>query len=108
MFGGNYLSYSYLAQPFFIFGQPYGLNRIAAFLAAAGLCIALYYFLHATRIGRALRAVAIDPTAAAIVGVDVVSASALAFALGGAVAPPAAPCSASFSPLTHRSGSSSR
>jgi branched-chain amino acid transport system permease protein len=86
VFGGNYLSYSYLAQPFFIFGQPYGLNRIAAFIAAVILCAALYYFLHATRTGRALRAVAIDPTAAAIVGVDVISASALAFALGGAVA----------------------
>ena len=35
MFGGEFLTYSYLAQPFVIFGQPYALNRIAAFLCAA-------------------------------------------------------------------------
>ena len=85
VFGSTYLTYSYLAQPFFIFGRPYGLNRIVAFLAAAVLCIGLYWLLHRTRIGRALRAVSIDPTAASIVGVDVTSACALAFALGGAV-----------------------
>jgi branched-chain amino acid transport system permease protein len=85
VFGGNYLSYSYLAHPYFIFGQPYGLNRIAAFLASAALCIGLYWWLHGTRTGRALRAVSVDPTAASIVGINVAQASALAFALGGAV-----------------------
>lgn len=85
VFGGNYLSYSYLAQPFFIFGQPYGLNRIAAFLASAVICIGLYWWLHGTRLGRSLRAVSVDPTAASIVGINVSQASALAFALGGAV-----------------------
>ena len=85
VFGGNYLSYSYLAQPYFILGQPYGLNRIAAFLGSAALCIGLYWWLHGTRVGRALRAVSVDPTAASIVGINVTQASALAFALGGAV-----------------------
>lgn len=86
VFGSQYLNYSYLAQPFFIFGQPYGLNRIVAFLGSIVLCGGLYAWLHGTRTGRALRAVAVDPTAAAIVGINVKQASALAFALGGAVA----------------------
>jgi branched-chain amino acid transport system permease protein len=85
VFGGNYLSYSYLARPYFIFGQPYGLNRIVAFLASAALCVGLYWWLHGTRPGRALRAVSVDPTAASIVGINVARASALAFALGGAI-----------------------
>ena len=85
VFGGQFLSYSYLARPYFIFGQPYGLNRIVAFFASVILCAGLYVWLHQTRLGRALRAVSVDPTAAAIVGIDVRRASALAFALGGAV-----------------------
>ena len=34
VFGGEILTYSYLARPFVIFGQPYALNRIVAFLCA--------------------------------------------------------------------------
>ena len=40
IFGGEYLDYSYLSQPIFIFGERYGLNRVVAFLAAAALCAA--------------------------------------------------------------------
>jgi branched-chain amino acid transport system permease protein len=41
--------------------------------------------LHKTRAGLALRAVAVNPTAAGLVSINVARASALAFALGGAV-----------------------
>lgn len=85
VFGGDYLSYSYLAEPFFIFGQPYGLNRIAAFLGSAALCAGLYLWLHRTRAGLALRAVSVNPAAAGLVSINVAQASAFAFALGGAV-----------------------
>jgi branched-chain amino acid transport system permease protein len=85
LFGGDYLSYSYLAQPFVILGQPYGLNRIAAFLGSAVLCIGLYVWLHRTRAGLSLRAIAVNPSAASLVSINVASASAMAFALGGAV-----------------------
>lgn len=85
VFGGDYLSYSYLAEPYVILGQPYGLNRIAAFLGAAVLCIGLYVWMHRTRAGLALRAVAVNPAAAGLVSINVLRASALAFALGGAV-----------------------
>jgi branched-chain amino acid transport system permease protein len=85
VFGGEMLTYSYLARPFVILGEPYALNRIAAFLGSVLLCACLYVWLHWTRAGLSLRAVAVNPAAAALVGIDVERAAAMAFALGGAV-----------------------
>jgi branched-chain amino acid transport system permease protein len=85
IFGGEMLTYSYLARPFVIFGEPYALNRIAAFFGSAILAICLYVWLHWTRAGLSLRAVAVNPAAAALVSINVERASAMAFALGGAV-----------------------
>jgi branched-chain amino acid transport system permease protein len=85
IFGGEYLDYSYLAQPVFIFGEPYGLNRVVAFVASVVLCAGLYLWLHKTRAGLALRAVSVNPSASGLVAINVARTSALAFALGGAV-----------------------
>ena len=85
VFGGEMLSYSYLARPFQIFGEPYALNRIMAFLASALLALFLYLWLHWTRAGLALRAVAVNPSAAELVSINVDRAAAMAFALGGAI-----------------------
>jgi branched-chain amino acid transport system permease protein len=85
VFGGEMLTYSYLARPFVILGEPYALNRIAAFLGSVILCVCLYVWLHWTRAGLSLRAVAVNPSAAALVSINVARASAMAFALGGAV-----------------------
>jgi branched-subunit amino acid ABC-type transport system permease component len=75
IFGGEYLDYSYLAQPIFIFGERYGLNRVVAFLASAALCAGLYLWLHKTRAGLALRAVSVNPGAASLVSINVARAS---------------------------------
>ncbi len=83
--GGEMLSYSYLARPFVILGEPYALNRIVAFLGSLVLAGCLYGWLHWTRAGLSLRAVAVNPGAAALVSINVERASAMAFALGGAV-----------------------
>jgi branched-chain amino acid transport system permease protein len=85
VFGGEYLSYSYLARPIFILGEPYGLNRVAAFIGSITLCLGLYLWLHRTRAGLALRAVSVNPAAAGLVSINVTRASAMAFALGGAI-----------------------
>lgn len=85
VFGGEYFSYSYLATAYTILGEAYGLNRIAAFLAALILCAGLVAWLNYTRTGMSLRAVAVDPVSAGLVGINVPRASALAFAVGGAV-----------------------
>ena len=49
------------------------------------LCGILYFWLNKTRLGLTLRAVSVNPEAASLVGIDVPNASAIAFALGGAV-----------------------
>jgi len=85
VFGAQYTDYAYLSEPIFIFGERYGLNRVVAFLGSAALCAALYLWLHKTRTGLALRAVSVNPSAAGLVSINVTRASALAFALGGAV-----------------------
>jgi branched-chain amino acid transport system permease protein len=85
-FGGAYTSYSYLAERFDIFGNFYGLNRVVAFVAAFLIASFLYLFLYKTRYGTAVRAVAVNPASANLVGIDVARAAALSFALGGALA----------------------
>ena len=83
--GGEFFAYSYLSEPFNIFGSPYELNRTVACLFSVGVCGLLYLGLNRTRTGMALRAVAVDPDAAGLVAIDVPKMSAFAFALGGAV-----------------------
>jgi branched-chain amino acid transport system permease protein len=85
LFGGDYFSYAYLERAVTLLGQPYGLDRLVAFAASVLLCIGLVVWLNHTRTGLALRAVAINPTAAGLVAIKVARASALAFAVGGAV-----------------------
>ncbi|MBV7377608.1 branched-chain amino acid ABC transporter permease [Maritimibacter dapengensis] len=84
-FGGDYFSYSYLARPITVFGDNYGLNRVVAFICAAVLCAGLFLWLNVSRAGMAIRAVAVSPENARLVGIDVPKLSARAFALGGAV-----------------------
>ena len=84
-FGGEFFNYSFLAEPFNIFGSPFGLNRIVAALCAVVICVLVYIGLNATRTGMALRAVAVDPRAAGLVAIDVPKMNTLAFALGGAI-----------------------
>jgi branched-chain amino acid transport system permease protein len=85
MFGGDYYSYSFLAVPTQILGESFALNKLIAFALAVVIGVVLYLALTWTRIGTAIRAVAVDPSAAQLVAIDVVRASALAFALGGAL-----------------------
>ena len=56
---------------------------MVAFAAAAIIAVALYIFLYHTRQGTAVRAVAVDPTSANLVAIDVARTAMIAFALGG-------------------------
>jgi branched-chain amino acid transport system permease protein len=85
MFGGAYFSYSFLAVPVSLFGEVLALNRLIALGLAVAVGLALYLALTHTRFGTAIRAVAVDPSAAQLVAIDVVRTSAFAFALGGAL-----------------------
>ncbi|GGD25775.1 branched-chain amino acid ABC transporter permease [Sinisalibacter lacisalsi] len=85
VFGGDYFSYSYLSFPVHILGDSYGANRVAAFVSAVIICGALWLWLDRSRAGLTIRAIAVAPDSARLVGIDVGKMAALAFALGGAV-----------------------
>src|SRR4029450_3638070 len=85
LFGGAYYSYSYLAFPVQFLGETVAANRLAALGITILLGLVLYLALTRTRAGTAVRAVAVDPFAAQLVAINVPQASALTFALGGAL-----------------------
>ena len=82
---GEYFTYSYLAEPFEIFGETFALNRIVAFCFALLIGVVLWGWLYFTRAGLAVRAISVSTEASGLVGINVPRLSALAFALGGAV-----------------------
>ncbi|CAN7525344.1 branched-chain amino acid ABC transporter permease [Pseudorhodoferax sp. LjRoot39] len=84
-FGGNYLSYSYLAVPVDVLGTTVSANRLLALVVALVLGGGLFLLLTRTRIGTALRAVAVAPESAPLVAIDVAKIAMLAFALGTAL-----------------------
>ncbi|MGD9864865.1 MAG: branched-chain amino acid ABC transporter permease, partial [Pseudodonghicola sp.] len=85
-FGANFTSISYLDRGVSVLGVPVALNRLIAF----GLCVvaggALVLALARTRWGLTLRAVALTPGAAPLVGIDVNRVARQGFALGTALA----------------------
>ncbi|MBF22284.1 MAG: branched-chain amino acid ABC transporter permease [Pusillimonas sp.] len=82
LFGGNYLSYSFLSVAVDVLGTTVSANRLIALLAAILFALGLYWVLLRTRVGTALRAVAVNPGAAPLVGVNVIRIAMLGFALG--------------------------
>jgi branched-chain amino acid transport system permease protein len=77
--------YNYLGDPLNIFGFTFAANRVLAFALACVFAIVIFIVLNRTRFGTALRALAIDPVGAELVGIDVRSLSGIAFAGGGAL-----------------------
>jgi branched-chain amino acid transport system permease protein len=75
--------YDYLGAPLQIFGFTFSANRVLAFAMACVFGGTIWLVLNRTRFGAALRALAIDPIGAELVGIDVRGLSALAFAAGG-------------------------
>ncbi|MGJ5002807.1 branched-chain amino acid ABC transporter permease [Bradyrhizobium sp. HKCCYLRH2060] len=82
-FGGQYYSYSYLSIPVTVLGSTLAVNRLVALGFAALIGTGVYLALTRTRIGTAVRAVAVDANAARLVGIDVDWLAGLAFAFGG-------------------------
>jgi branched-chain amino acid transport system permease protein len=82
-FGGQYYSYSYLSIPVVILGSTLAVNRLLALAFAVVIGTAVYLALTRTRLGTAMRAIAVDANAARLVGIDVAALAGLAFAFGG-------------------------
>lgn len=83
-FGAQLYSYSYLLVPLELAGAVVPANRVVAFVLASVLVAVVHGLLNATRLGTAVRAAAMDPDEAPLVGIDVPRMATLAFAIGGA------------------------
>ena len=85
-FGANFTSISYLDRGVNVFGVSVALNRLIAF----GICVlaagASIWALARTRWGLVMRAVALTPGSAPLVGIDVNRVARQGFALGTALA----------------------
>lgn len=66
-----------------IFGVSAPWQRLIVIPAATTLLIGLWFFLHRSKAGRALRATAQDPEAARLAGVNINKSGAIAMGLGG-------------------------
>ncbi len=86
IFGGNLQSYPYLSQGVDILGTTVALNRLIAFGLSVLIGGRLYLVLTQSRWGLTLRAVALTPGSAPLVGIDVNRVARAGFALGGALA----------------------
>lgn len=85
-FSANNRYYDYLGEPLRIFGFTFAANRVLAFALACLFAGVIWVVLNHTRFGTALRALAIDPVGAELVGIDARRLAALAFAGGGGLA----------------------
>ena len=85
VFGGQIYGYPYLQEGVDVLGVTVAANRLIAAAIALMIGSGLYLALTRTRIGTAVRAVAVDPGAARLVAIDVPKVSALVFAVGGAL-----------------------
>jgi branched-chain amino acid transport system permease protein len=84
--GPEIRAYSYLAYPVEIGGAVFGANRLVTAGFAIVIGTAFYLFLARTRIGKAIRAAAQDPTTAGLMGVNINHVLALCFGLGAGLA----------------------
>ena len=81
-FGSNYTSYSYLNVGVDVLGVTIAANRLLAFGLAMVLGGALFWVLTRTRWGTTVRAIAVAPSSAPLVGIDLNRTARFAFALG--------------------------
>jgi branched-chain amino acid transport system permease protein len=84
--GSEIRGYSYLSFPVDIGGALFGANRLTTLGFTLLIGITFYLFLARTRMGKAIRAAAQDPSTAGLLGVNINLVLALCFGLGAAMA----------------------
>lgn len=84
--GPEIRGYSYLRVPVNLAGALFGANRLITLGFAIAIGLAFYLFLARTRLGKAIRAAAQDPTTAGLMGVNINLVLALCFGFGAAMA----------------------
>jgi branched-chain amino acid transport system permease protein len=82
IWGAPVKGYSYLAYPISFLGAVFSANRIVTLITSVIISVVFYLFLAHTRTGKAIRAAAQDPVAAAHMGVSINKMLALCFGFG--------------------------
>ncbi len=88
IYGSSYQVYPEsmrISFAFSVFGMELPAMRLIMFGISILLMLALYWFIHKTRTGAAIRAVAIDQNAARLMGIDVNRIISLVFVIGPAL-----------------------
>jgi len=86
IWGADIKGYSYLVVPVNIAGAIFAANRLVALVVAIVVGSAFYIFLARTRMGKAIRAAAQDPSTAGLMGVNINQVLALCFGFGALMA----------------------
>jgi branched-chain amino acid transport system permease protein len=86
IWGSSPRGYAYLATPVNLAGAVFSANRLVTLGFAIVIGLAFYIFLARTRLGKAIRAAAQDPTTASLMGVNINRVLALCFGFGAALA----------------------
>jgi len=84
--GGSERGYSFLISPVNFLGTIFAANRLLALFFAIALGLGFYFFITFTRIGKAIRAVTQDSTAAQLMGIPTNRMQGLCFGLGALLA----------------------
>jgi len=86
IWGADIKGYSYLAFPVNFGGAVFAANRLVTLGFAIIIGLVFYLFLARTRLGKAIRAAAQDPSAAGLMGVNINQVLALCFGFGALMA----------------------
>ncbi len=84
--GADYRAYSYLNFGVDLGGAIFSANKLVILGFAVAIGVAFYMFLARSRIGKAIRSAAQDPTTASLMGVNINQLLALCFAFGALMA----------------------
>jgi branched-chain amino acid transport system permease protein len=86
LWGGDMRALSFYNFGINFLGAVFAANRLIALIFAVVIGTAFYFFLVRTRLGKAIRAAAQDPTTAGLMGVNINLVLALCFGLGAVMA----------------------
>jgi branched-chain amino acid transport system permease protein len=86
IWGTQTKAYTFMAYPVSIFGALFAANRLVTLAFAVIIGIVFYLFLVRTRLGKAIRAAAQDPTTASLMGVNINQVLAVCFGFGALMA----------------------
>jgi branched-chain amino acid transport system permease protein len=86
LWGTQTKAYTFMTYPVSIFGALFAANRLVTLAFAVVIGIIFYLFLSRTRLGKAIRAAAQDPSTASLMGVNINQVLALCFGFGALMA----------------------